>query len=194
MGRMRGFEDKKVLQKAMLLFWEKGYENTSLKDLLKEMNILNGSFYNTFGNKKNLLIQTLEYYSQEVGHQRAEILASHPKFKDGIRAFFEETFLCATSKNRPKGCLLANSLNKEVLEDPEIKSFLKKEHENFENFFEENIERAIEAGELDNSIDSQIAASTLVAYIQGCIRLSGVSFDIAKFRAQTEFFLTSIGL
>ena len=187
MGRVREFEDKKALEKAMLLFWEKGYDNTSLKDLLKEMNILNGSFYNTFGNKKNLLLKALEYYGEEVTAKRGEVLTSKALFREGIRALFDETFQCLGDRNMPNGCMIANSLSAELLKDPDLNRFLLNEVKQFESFFAHHIEKAIKSGELSSLLDAKKTASILVAYIQGCMKLSHVEFDKDKFKEQTEY-------
>ena len=194
MGRAREFEDNEALEKAMLLFWEKGYDNTSLKDLLSEMNILNGSFYNRFGNKKNLLLKTLEYYREEVTAKRGKALEESPLFRDGIRALFDEIFQCLECQTMPRGCMLANSLSNEVMADPEVKAVILEEVKKFEVFFEYHIHKAIESQELDLSIDSKLMARVLVVYIQGCMKLSTVDFEITRFKAQTEYFLSSIGL
>ena len=58
-GRPKIFDQEKALEKASKLFWEKGYEATSLEDLITVMGIQKGSFYNTFGNKKQLGLKIL---------------------------------------------------------------------------------------------------------------------------------------
>ncbi len=193
-GRLKEFEDKKALEKAMLLFWEKGYENTSLKDLLQEMNILNGSFYNSFGNKKKLLIKTLEHYGQEVTAKRAQTLMSKSTFREGIRAVFSEMMDHIEQETLPKGCLLANTLTNDLLRDPEVKVFVLAEMQKFESFFEAHILKAQKAGELDEEIDPKVTASIIVAYLQGVMRLSCLKFSSAQIQRQNEAFFKSLGV
>lgn len=62
MARIQTFDTDEVLEKAMLLFWEKGYEHTSMSDLFAVMGISRQSLYNTFGNKRSLFEAALERY------------------------------------------------------------------------------------------------------------------------------------
>ena len=89
MGRARKFNNDEALSKAMHLFWEKGYENTSLKELLETMGILNGSFYNSYGNKRQLFIDAMKFYENDFSEKRT-MLFKNPKmdFKKKSRGFF----------------------------------------------------------------------------------------------------------
>lgn len=194
MGRLKEFELQEALGKAMNVFWKKGYDNASLKDLLSEMNILNGSFYNTFGNKKSLFLKTLEFYGEEVTAKRAVYLTSNNSFREGIRSLFEDIFTCYCDKETPKGCLLVNSLSSELLKDKEILAFVQTELENFEEFFRIQLEQAVESGELDKDLDINLTASTLVTYIQGLMKLSSLEISATKLKKQTSYFLETMGL
>ena len=62
MARAREFDEALALEKAMLLFWERGYESASLSDLLKATDLSRSSFYEAFGTKRKLLLATLARY------------------------------------------------------------------------------------------------------------------------------------
>src|SRR5258708_12315878 len=76
MGRGIEFDYDKAIDKATRLFWKTGYSNTSLRELLKVMNIGGRSFYNTAKSKKNLYLECLKYYRATVMSQRATALFS----------------------------------------------------------------------------------------------------------------------
>jgi TetR/AcrR family transcriptional repressor of nem operon len=194
MGRLKQFEKEEALHKSMTLFWSKGYEHTSLKDLLAEMDILNGSFYNTFGNKKNLFIETLEFYGREITAKRADVFEQHDTFKKGIRAFFKKIFASYKDPNCPKGCLLSNSISPELINDPELFKFIQDEITGFEKFFEIQIQKAMDRGEIISSINSKTYSSLIVTYIQGLMRLNNLQVPVAKMNKQTEVYLNSLGL
>jgi len=194
MGRLKEFEMQEALGKAMNVFWQKGYDKTSLKDLLAEMDILNGSFYNTFGNKKSLFLKTLEFYGEEVTAKRAIHLSSNDSFRVGIRSLFEDIFKCFNDKKTPRGCLLVNSLSSELLKDREILSFVQNEIENFEDFFRTQLEQAVDSGELNKSLDTKLTAAILVTYIQGLMKLTSLEFSATKLKRQTSHFLDTVGL
>ncbi|OUR99553.1 hypothetical protein A9Q84_00605 [Halobacteriovorax marinus] len=194
MGRLKEFELQEALGKAMNVFWKKGYDKTSLKDLLTEMDILNGSFYNTFGNKKSLFLKTLEFYGEEITAKRANHLTTNESFKVGIRSLFEDVFKCFSDKKTPRGCLLVNSLSSELLKDQEVLNFVQTEIANFEEFFFIQLEQAVDSGELDKSINPKLTASILVTYIQGLMKLSSLEISSSKLEKQTSHFLEVIGL
>ena len=66
MGRQKEFDQEEALIKARNLFWDKGYEKTSLNDLLDVMGIHKKSFYDTFGSKKEIFIDALKNYHDEI--------------------------------------------------------------------------------------------------------------------------------
>ncbi len=63
-GPQKQFDTEVALTKAMEVFWEHGYEATSLSALLKNMGIGKKSLYDTFGNKRSLFLKALEYYAR----------------------------------------------------------------------------------------------------------------------------------
>ncbi|HEX9701827.1 MAG TPA: TetR/AcrR family transcriptional regulator, partial [Rhodospirillales bacterium] len=66
MPRPREFETSEALNQAMQVFWTKGYEATSLADLIGAMNLSKSSFYDTFGSKHEVFLAAIEHYKQTV--------------------------------------------------------------------------------------------------------------------------------
>ena len=64
MGRSKEFDEKEALQKAMLIFWEQGYEKTSINDLVEGIGIHRKSLYDTFGGKHELFLKVIENYNE----------------------------------------------------------------------------------------------------------------------------------
>jgi len=194
MGRAKVFDETKALDRAMHLFWQQGYSNTSLKQLLHEMDMLNGSFYHCFKDKKTVFLRSLDYYNQEFTYKRQEALISHDDFSLGIRALFVEIFKTLESKDKPYGCLIVNSMTAEVLCDEQIKTFLYKDLESFVQFMTERIQRSIDLNFTSISFPAKQLSFILVTYIQGLFRLSNANVDIKQLKTQTECFLQSVGL
>src|SRR5271163_4813410 len=92
MGRSIEFNYDKAIEKATRLFLKTGYSNTSLRDLLKVMNIGEGSFYNTLKSKKNLYLVCVQHYRERVALKRESALYSAPSAKEGVRAMFKVIF------------------------------------------------------------------------------------------------------
>ena len=122
-GRPRGFDEGEALERAMQLFWSRGYENTKLADLLSEMQISRQSLYDTFGNKRALFLRTIEHYK---GTQLSQALAllerDRPPLENvtAVVHFFREL----ASDDRCRGCLVANALVEMAPRDAEIAAVL----------------------------------------------------------------------
>ncbi len=194
MGRAKTFDEKSALQKAMRLFWQQGYANTSLKQLLAEMNMLNGSFYHCFKDKKTVFLKSLECYNEEITYQRQQALASHDNFSEGIRALFDEVFITLSDKSEPNGCLIVNSMATDVLAEDELKQYMYKDFEDFIAFITQRIEHSINKNFTRNAIPAKQLALILVTYIQGLFRISYTNLEVAQLKCQTETLLTSLKL
>ena len=195
MGRALEFSQDEALSKAMFIFWEKGYENTSLKELLETMGIQNGSFYNTYRNKRQVFIQAMKFYERDFSLKRSALF-QNPKtdFKKKMRILFKHTLDRQKESVCPKGCFLFNSVTAEVLGDVELFKLVRKGVENFEEFLVAEIAQSIQKKEIGASVDPRLTASLIVTYIQGLMKLSMLDYSDAKFREQTEYFLVSLGV
>lgn len=194
MGRGLEFADQEALERAMHVFWEKGYQNTSLKDLLAAMNILNGSFYNTFGSKKNVYLRALQMYELDFNAKLKKLFASNIPFGKKIRIFFDYVVNRQLDKACPKGCFVVNSIESSAVAESEIREFLTVFFANFEAFIAEELIRAAAGGELAAGIDPGHTAAAINVYTQGLMKLSILTFSPTKFHAQTEYFLKRLGL
>lgn len=194
MGRVKVFDETKALDKAMRLFWRQGYSNTSLKQLLREMDMLNGSFYHSFKDKKTVFLRSLDHYNQEFTYKRQQALLSHDDFSLGIRALFAEIFKTIKSKEEPDGCLIVNSMVAEVLCDEQIKIFLHKDLQAFVQFMTERIQHSIDLNFTQITLVAKQLAFILVTYIQGLFRLSNANVAVKQLQTQTECFLQSVSL
>ena len=76
MARAIAFDYDRALERATWLFWKSGYAGTSLRDLLKIMDIGEGSFYNTLKSKKQLYLACVRRYEETEGRKRGQALMS----------------------------------------------------------------------------------------------------------------------
>ena len=194
MGRNKIFNESAALGKAMRLFWRQGYANTSVKQLLDEMDMLNGSFYHSFKDKKTIFIKSLAHYNQVIVSKRQEALAGDENFSKGIRALFEEIFITLDSKKEPNGCLVVNSLSDEVLSDKDIKKYLFNDLENFVSFLTERIQLSIDLEHTTSELPAEQLALMIATYIQGLFRMSNSYVKINVLKTQTNAFLDVLNL
>lgn len=188
------FDYKQALEKATLLFWEKGYKNTSLKDLLKATRLGEGSFYNTLKSKKNLYMECMNHYNEVITKARLEAFLNAPKVKQGVKDYFDLVILGFENDRRPKACLMANGLYADVLKERTLKSYIVDGYGVFEGIFADRFELAKKNGELSKNFESRLTAELLVTFLQGLFRVSVVLKNPKQCRKQTELFLKSVGL
>jgi len=194
MGRTAAFDLDKVIEKATLLFWKKGYSNTSLRELLKVMGIGEGSFYNSVKSKKNLYLLCLAKYNETVGQRRLRALQSGASAGEGIRSFFRTVLDDLDDPKTPRVCLVAGSMSPDVLDERGLKAPVLEELTGFVRAFEERLNGGISAGELPVDFDAHAVAQLLVTYLQGLFRLIRVLQTRSEAERQLEVMLKGLGL
>lgn len=143
------FDKDKALDKAMVLFWKKGYEQTSLQELLSAMKILNGSFYHSFKNKENLFLMCLDKYSDEVLQERIQKILEAPTLKKGLNRFYSVLINDFKDKNNPKGCMIVNSIQFELLNNSKVKKCLVDKMNLLKSALKEELKKEKVSGDLD---------------------------------------------
>ncbi|MGH1485207.1 MAG: TetR/AcrR family transcriptional regulator [Cellvibrionaceae bacterium] len=107
-GRQREFDREDVLEKAMYVFWKKGYVGASLSDLTSAMGINKPSMYATFGNKEQLFIQATEYYIEHYAKPQVRFLLEEGKsLQERVSAYLKSTLLAQCDGSGPKGCYIS---------------------------------------------------------------------------------------
>jgi len=193
-GRIKEFDESVALRRAMRLFWRQGYSNTTLKQLLSEMDMLNGSFYHCFKDKKTIFLKSLVYYNQEITQVRQEALVCHDDFSVGIRALFAEIFKTLEYKDEPNGCLIVNSMVNEVLCEEELKTFLYDNFKQFVQFMTDRVQHSIDLKHTSTLLSAKQLAFILVTYIQGLSHISNIYIDVEQLKNQTNDFLHAFNL
>lgn len=106
-GRPRAFDCDDVLRRAMRIFWEKGYEGTSMADLTTAMGIGAPSLYAAFGNKAELFAAALKVYETQIGTAIWESLEKAATARQAFADFLKETALSYAQPDQPRGCMIA---------------------------------------------------------------------------------------
>jgi TetR/AcrR family transcriptional regulator, transcriptional repressor for nem operon len=167
MARTREFDEEKVLDAAMQLFWEKGYEATSLSDLTSRMGIQRPSIYSTFGDKKELFEAALRRYTMSRASEIRTKLQNQPSVKEAFRHFFKEVADEEYTESLSRGCFCINTMVELAPHDEKFE-ILTREHQMYLSvIFQETIERGIQSGELDSSIDAKATAQALIVSLIG---------------------------
>ncbi|MEK3914099.1 TetR/AcrR family transcriptional regulator [Paenibacillus sp. FSL H7-0331] len=167
MVRLREFDEHKALEAAMHVFWEKGYEATSLSDLTSTMGIQRPSIYAAFGNKKELFEAALRKYTQSHASSVRAQLQKNPSVKDAIRSYFENLVAQEYEEAPNRGCFCINTMVELSPHDAKFE-ILTREHQMYLSaIFQETIERGQQSGELDPAANATALAQTLVVSLIG---------------------------
>lgn len=193
MARHKAFDRDVVLGKAMQVFWEKGYEATSMQDLVEAMGINRGSLYDTFQDKRQLFLAAIAHYSETLIKQATDRLQTPGAAKQAIVDYFEDLVNCIVNSPSCRGCLMTNSIVGFGDHDPEIAASLKKTLMKLEDGFYAALVRARDRKELTSSQDLRTLARYLTASAQGLQVLSKVDPDPHSLRDIVGTILTVLG-
>jgi len=176
MARPKEFDPERALAKAMNLFWQLGYENTSLEALMKEMGIARQSLYDTFGDKRALYLKAIAHYRDQTNSQMQNMLNEIPSVRDGFaRLLFG--LAAETREQHERGCLLLNANLQRDPKDPVVRDFLRDNQARVETIFFQALARAQKQGELSPKDDPTALARFLVVTIQGMRAMARLKSD-----------------
>jgi TetR/AcrR family transcriptional regulator, transcriptional repressor for nem operon len=164
MARPREFDEEAVLDTVAQCFWSRGYEATSIRDLIASTGITGASLYNAFGDKRALYEKALGHYvegSIAERIQRCEKLAP----RQAIEAFFEEILARSLGDRQHKGCMLVNGALEVAAHDPDFQKFLAGVLIHIEAFFF----NCVQAGQGDGTITRFLSAETLARHLLGAL-------------------------
>ncbi|WP_028560503.1 TetR/AcrR family transcriptional regulator [Paenibacillus pinihumi] len=153
MARPREFDQEVALQKAAELFWEKGYERTSIANLVEQTNVHRGSLYDTFGDKNQLFLACLDWFRLNKYDSVFGILAAPGNPKEILKLFFERTIDWAMEDNNgQRGCFMANTAMDLGASDPNVASRIEAFNLDVEKSFYHLLERAQNEGQINSSL------------------------------------------
>lgn len=166
------FSVDEALSKALAVFWARGYEATSVQDLVESMAINRGSLYATFGDKRSLFIQALRHYDLQYREAWVAALKRSHGPKDAIIAAFQSVADGTLEGGSRDGCLLVNTALELSPHDSQIAEIVSGAFAEMEGFFRDNIERAQANGETSAERDAAETARALLSLFIGLRVLS----------------------
>jgi AcrR family transcriptional regulator len=123
-GRPRTFDPDTALRAALDLFWERGYEGTSLNDLAEGMGIASASIYACFGSKEDLFRKVMALYGTTSGEPPRRALREQPTARAAIAAMLRATADQITGSDTPHGCMLILAAPTGAVENHTVREFL----------------------------------------------------------------------
>jgi AcrR family transcriptional regulator len=149
----------------MLLFWQKGFQSTSLDEIAEAVGIKKPSLYAAFGDKETLFRKVLQRYSEKLS---APIEAlRHDDIREALNAFMQLSISCGSGHGTPRGCLLATAFADCSLLPPNLALEVKALVGKAERAVIQRLKKAVRSGQLAPDFDAQGAAKFLVSLMQG---------------------------
>lgn len=186
MARHKEFDRANVLEKAMQAFWRRGYEGTSVQDLVEATGINRGSMYDTFGDKRGLFQAAVQHYIANVSVQRLAKVSDAADPLDGIRAYFEGLIEFSVGDGRELGCLITNSVVELAPHDAVIGETLRKSFARVEDTFYRALLKAQQDGDIAQGQDIRALARFLTATVNGLRVFARADADAATLRDVVE--------
>lgn len=181
MARTKDFDEKEVLNKAINLFWLKGYNGTSMQDLVEGLGISRSSLYDTYGDKHTLYVKALESYQCEASSRLCAIIHSSNSAKKTISALLEYITSELLNDQSRKGCFLVNAEVEVAPHDAEVNQMICQNDEQVEDVFYKVIKKGQESGEITNKQDARALARFTFNTVKGIRVAAKTTNDKAVF-------------
>lgn len=174
MARTKDFDEKEVLTKAVHLFWHKGYNGTSMQDLVDGLGISRSSLYDTYGDKHTLFIKALESYQENASGSMCNIVTNNVSAKEAIKQLLELTAVELIDDNQHKGCFMTNAAVEVAPHDAEVSNVICQNDQLIENAFYTAIKKGQKSGEISDKKDPRAIARFIFNTVKG-LRVSAKS-------------------
>lgn len=165
-GRPRVFDIDEALEKALNIFWEKGYEGASLAEFTEALGVNKPSLYAAFGNKEELFRKSLSKYVSDHASFVKETMSEPTAFKVAQGFLFRAAdFLTANS--HPKGCMIVQAAISIGDSSSSVKDLLIQQRINYEKLLTSRFEKAVKDGDLAEDANPKLLAKYLATLHQG---------------------------
>ncbi|CAN7662666.1 TetR/AcrR family transcriptional regulator [Bradyrhizobium sp. LjRoot220] len=166
-GRPRGFDVEAAVERAMEVFWSRGYHATALPDLLRATKLSRGSLYAAFGDKHSLFLRAVDRYIADALARMDVELDPRREPIDGLRAYLAGYVDRTTGAKGRRGCLLVATAMELAGEDAEVGRRVAGFFKAMEARVAHALSCAKTAGKLANGVEPSSAARILVCFVEG---------------------------
>ncbi len=158
MARAKEFNEDQVLDKAIEIFWHKGYNGTSAQDLVNHLGLSRSSLYDTFGDKQKLFARALKKYHDENYIKIKEILETATNIKETLSVIFKLAVVESLEDRITKGCFMVNSAVELAMHDADIAKIVKDNRKIMEEVFYTAVKKGQELGQISSKQEARSLA------------------------------------
>lgn len=167
MPRHKEFNIDETLERAMTLFWKKGYKGTSISDLVKDLGVNRASLYDTFGGKEQLFKSAVSKYLESNKHKTQNFLFEHENVKEGFKNLLSQSIQDCLVTNDKRGCMFVNSVTELLPNNPEFNPVLEANKKQMEEIFSSYIQNGQEKGQINSSKDPDTLSNFIFTIYAG---------------------------
>jgi TetR/AcrR family transcriptional regulator, transcriptional repressor for nem operon len=167
MARTKDFDENEVLTRAMNLFWSRGYNATSMEDLVSGLGISRSSLYDTYTDKHTLFIKALENY-QHIGFDKMLRTAGDPgTAKETVKRLIELATEGLLEGKQRKGCFIVNAAVEVASHDKAVNNLICRNDQQIEEIFYQVIKKGQTNGEIKNPSDARMLSRFMLNAVKG---------------------------
>ncbi|MGI9342258.1 MAG: TetR/AcrR family transcriptional regulator [Gammaproteobacteria bacterium] len=186
MARTREFDPREALDAAMTLFWEQGFGDTSMEDIVESSGVSRYGLYGTFGNKRELYIAALKRYAQQMATENHAHLFSPDANRDDIEKFLRGVVDRADGPEGGRGCMVCNAAIEIAPTDSTVAHAVRDLYDQLGKAFANSISNGQAAGNVNPSLDPQATGQLLVGTMQGMVVLARAGTGKTRLNAYVD--------
>lgn len=191
MARPQEFNSVDALNSAMGVFWKKGYEATSMIDLLSATGLSKSSLYGTFGGKRELFLAAFDAYRRARARDMARIL-SQGTAREAIEGFFRTLFADVNADEPARGCMSINQGVEMAPHDLEVQSRVVEDFRQIEDGLCQAVKRGQKDGSISNKQPAQKIAKLLVLCFPGLQVMARIGYLATDLDKVLEILLSNL--
>ncbi|MBT2558780.1 TetR/AcrR family transcriptional regulator [Hymenobacter sp. ISL-91] len=191
MSRPQEFDTSEALYQALGVFWRKGYEATSLTELLTATGLSKSSLYATFGSKRELFMAAFDTYRQDRARAAHHVLEQGP-VRPAIDAFFHQLFANVNDAEPAFGCMSINQAVELAPHDAEVRQRVVQDLQSMENLLTRTIERGQQSGALTSPRPARDLAKLLVLAFPGLQVMARAGYSTQQLNDSLQLLLSHL--
>jgi TetR/AcrR family transcriptional repressor of nem operon len=190
MGRTVEFDEEAAIAKAMNVFWAKGYNGASMRDLTAAMQINSSSLYNTIGDKQELFRKCIRQYTQSRMADIRAVAAAAPSPRQAIIAVIKDT--ADYTVNGTNSCLGIKTTFEIGAADAEVRAILQQGDDAFQVMLLHLVQAAMATGEMDPAEEAAVVAGYIINSFTGWYESYVLHQDLLKITKMADYLIRNL--
>lgn len=190
-ARPREFDEAAVIRVMTLVFWERGYQSTSTRELEDATGLTTGSLYKAFGSKRAIFLRCVDQYMRERSYVSILRSMNDAPLEDALRAVMDAVIeSAAENRSKTAGCLVTNIANELMQSEPDLGRDAAGRLAEMQTALNSRLRQAFDKGELGLKYEPETLGSSLMTILQGLLVMATTTRDIDGMRRTRDLALS----